>query len=280
MTLAPPELTTAEPVAPPQWGPPGPRRWWAGLLNAAVVVGLVGVLVAAGVVIRLTGLEVPAVQVPARGAAPVTTSDGPSPALQPGSGVAVSPVARVDPTWATRVSEASGIPVRAVLAYASADLTIDAEQPACGLGWNTLAAIGAIESGHGTHGGAVLGDDGRSTPAILVPVLDGGQFAAVSDSDDGAWDGDGTWDRAVGPMQFIPSTWTRWSADGNGDGASDPNQIDDAALGAAGYLCASGPLTTGEGWRRAVHSYNHSDAYVDEVAGLANRYADITRGLS
>jgi membrane-bound lytic murein transglycosylase B len=74
-------------------------------------------------------------------------------------------------------------------------------------------------------------------------------------------------------MQFIPDTWTRWGADGNGDGATDPNQIDDAALAAARYLCASGAMSSVEGWRAAIFSYNHLDVYVDDVAAVANRYA-------
>ncbi|GGH47869.1 lytic transglycosylase domain-containing protein [Microbacterium album] len=183
----------------------------------------------------------------------------------------------VSSDWLARVSAATDIPVRALAAYARADLAIDVEQPACGLDWNTLAAIGAIESGHGSHGGAVLGPDGRVEPEILGPVLDGNGVAAIRDTDDGAWDGDRTWDRAVGPMQFIPETWNRWGADANGDGIADPHQLDDAALAAARYLCASGPVDHPEGWRRAVFSYNHLDSYVDAVAELANRYAAAVR---
>ncbi len=50
----------------------------------------------------------------------------------------------------------------------------------------------------------------------------------------------GTWQRATGPLQFIPSTWERWGSDGDGDGVADPQDIDDAAYAAARYLCASG----------------------------------------
>jgi membrane-bound lytic murein transglycosylase B len=198
-----------------------------------------------------------------------------SPAPDAGTGArsSRSPVERIDPTWTARVSAATGIPARALVAYAAAQLTIAAEQPACGIGWNTLAGIGAIESNHGRHGGAVLGADGISTPRILGPALNGVGNAAIRDTDAGRWDGDTTWDRAVGPLQFIPDTWRRWGADGNGDGVSDPNQIDDAALAAARYLCASGPMTDAAGWRAAIFSYNHLDVYVDDVAAAANRYA-------
>ena len=75
-------------------------------------------------------------------------------------------------------------------------------------------------------------------------------------------------------MQFIPSTWHRWASDGDGDGRSDPNDIDDAAYAAARYLCAAGAdLTTGKGWQRAIRSYNHSDEYTAQVLDTANRYA-------
>jgi len=189
-----------------------------------------------------------------------------------------SPLDRVDHGWAARVAAATGIPDRAILAYSSADLTIEAKQPACGLGWNTLAAIGTVESANGTYGGAILLANGYTSKPIIGVALNGGTFggqqvAAIPDTDHGKLDGSARWDHAVGPLQFLPSTWAKWGADGNGDGVASPNQIDDAALAAARYLCASGTMTTAAGWRAAVFSYNHSNAYVNEVADIANRYA-------
>jgi len=178
-----------------------------------------------------------------------------------------------DPAWVARVAAATGIPERAMTAYASAALAISTMQPGCGLGWNTIAAIGSVESDHGRHGGAVLGADGYSEPAIRGAALDGNGVQAIPDTDGGRWDADTVWDRAVGPMQFIPSTWSRWGSDGNGDGDSNPNQIDDAALAAARYLCASGSVAAADAWRAAVFSYNNLDSYVDEVARRANEYA-------
>ena len=119
----------------------------------------------------------------------------------------------------------------------------------------------------------MLGVDGRPEPPIRGPALDGNGVAAIPDTDGGSWDGDTVWDRAVGPMQFIPDTWSRWGVDADGDGRADPNQIDDAALAAGRYLCASGEMRSVEGWRGAVFSYNHLDSYVDAVADAANRYA-------
>ncbi len=200
---------------------------------------------------------------------------------QPGKkapAVVNSPTRRVDPAWAARTAAATGIPLRAVLAYGSATLTLGSSRPGCHIAWNTLAGIGAVESAHGTHSGARLLASGTSVPAIRGPALNGRGVGTIRDSDDGAWDGDASWDRAVGPMQFIPGTWRRWGTDGSGDAVADPNQIDDAALSAARYLCASGSMASGDGWRAAIFSYNHSDAYVNSVAAVANRYAAATRG--
>jgi len=189
------------------------------------------------------------------------------------SGSGVSPMLRIDPEWTLRIAAATGIPVRALAAYAFAHVSIAEEQPECGLDWATIAAIGSIESDHGSHGPAVLDENGYSQPAIIGRALDGNGVARIADTDDGLFDGDVTWDRAVGPMQFIPSTWAKWASNANGDDVADPNQIDDAALATARYLCATGSMTSPEGWRAAVFSYNHDNDYVDKVATVANRYA-------
>jgi len=185
--------------------------------------------------------------------------------------------ALADPAWVAATAAATGIPERALSAYAGASLTLKAEQPSCRLGWTTLAALGFIESGHGTHGGTSLLASGYPGIPIVGPALNGDGFAAIPDSDGGVWDTDPVWDRAVGPLQFIPETWERWGVDGNGDGEYDPNQIDDAVLGAANYLCHSGAMDTPAGWRAAVFSYNHLEVYVDDVAAAANGYAAAVR---
>jgi membrane-bound lytic murein transglycosylase B len=189
-----------------------------------------------------------------------------------GAGTEAIPTPLVDPEWIARTAAATGIPERALSAYALAHVTITEGEPDCGLDWTTIAAIGAIESGHGSHGGTVLDENGNAQPAIIGRALDGNGVATIADTDDGVYDGDATWDRAVGPMQFIPSTWAKWGSDANGDGVADPNQIDDAAGSAAAYLCASGPMTSPEGWRAAIFSYNHDNSYVDKVATIASDY--------
>jgi membrane-bound lytic murein transglycosylase B len=185
--------------------------------------------------------------------------------------VALEP--RVDPEWTSLVAGATGIPERALFAYASAHVAIAGEQPECSVDWATIAAIGSVESNHGRHGGAVLDESGHSQPAIIGRALDGDGVAKIEDTDDGLFDGDTTWDRAVGPMQFIPSTWARWASDANGDDVADPNQIDDAAMATARYLCASGSMTSADAWRTAIYSYNHDSDYVDKIARVANEYA-------
>ncbi|HEY8373786.1 MAG TPA: lytic murein transglycosylase, partial [Pseudonocardiaceae bacterium] len=80
-------------------------------------------------------------------------------------------------------------------------------------------------------------------------------------------------------MQFIPSTWAQWAADGDGDGKADPQDLDDAALAAARYLCAGNrDLGTGKGWWAAVMSYNNSVEYAQKVFGLADTYARASIG--
>lgn len=182
----------------------------------------------------------------------------------------------VDPAWLARTSAATGIPLPALRAYADAELVLRSEQPGCHLAWNTLAGIGWVESQHGTVGGRTLGPDGRSSQPILGPALDGaGGFAAIhSTPASAAWHGDRVWEHAVGPLQFLASTWTRWGADGDGDGVADPNDLDDAALAAARYLCADGHVLTSDGgWNAATNSYNHDADYVARVAAAANSYA-------
>lgn len=183
---------------------------------------------------------------------------------------------RPDAGWVSSTSEATGIGTRALSAYARAANRIDGEDPDCRLAWNTLAGIADAESNHGAFGGATIGDDGVARPFIIGVPLDGSAgLKAIRDTDRGEFDGDTTWDRAVGPFQFIPTTWQRWASDGDGDGATNPHDIEDAALAAGRYLCDSGgDLGGSRGWSDAVLTYNQSVSYATKVADTATEYAD------
>ncbi len=181
-----------------------------------------------------------------------------------------------DPAWIAKTAKRTGIPARAVRAYANASLALAESDPECGIGWNTLAGIGATESKHGSHDGAQLGDDGVVSPPIIGIALDGSAgVAAVPDTDYGEYDGDAVWDHAVGPMQFIPESWLYYGQDANGDGVADPQQIDDAALTAGVLLChRGGDMTSDDGWSTGIGAYNGSLQYINVVAQRAEEYAD------
>ncbi|GAB3618739.1 hypothetical protein GCM10027416_32960 [Okibacterium endophyticum] len=179
-----------------------------------------------------------------------------------------------DPSWLAATARRTSIPQRALAAYAGAAIQMAEKRPGCGLGWNTLAAIGFVETDHGAIHGGVVAEDGTVSPPVLGLVLDGSETLAVPDTDAGALDGDPVWDRALGPMQFIPSTWSEWKTDGNGDGISDVHNLDDAVLSAAHYLCAAGTdLRRSQGWIDAVMAYNPAAGYNNRVAESASAYA-------
>jgi len=180
--------------------------------------------------------------------------------------------------WSEEAAESSGVPARALRAYAAAELAQRATTPDCRLSWNTIAGIGRVESNHGRYGGASVDADGVARPPIVGIPLDGSDgVREIRDTDGGRFDGDPAYDRAIGPMQFLPGTWARYGADGNGDGVRDPHQLDDAALAAAHYLCAEGRDTaSGEGWWDGVLTYNRSVGYARLVWAAADRYATAT----
>jgi hypothetical protein len=149
-------------------------------------------------------------------------------------------------------------------AYVSASKAAPAS---CHIPVTLLAAIGEVESS--SLRGRSLDARHDVVPPVIGPALSGNGFAAIGDTDGGRLDGDPVWDHAVGPMQFIPSTWRAWGADANGDGVADPQNIEDATLASARYLCAGGKdLSRGTDLARAVLSYNGSQRYLATVIGL------------
>jgi membrane-bound lytic murein transglycosylase B len=165
------------------------------------------------------------------------------------------------------------VPAAAVSAYRSAARVMRSADPGCHLSWGVLAGIGQVESNHGRFGGSTLRVDGTTTRTILGPALNGHGVARIPDTDGGRLDGDNRWDRAVGPMQFLPSTWAVVGVDGDHDGRVNPNDIDDAALAAGVYLCASGnDFRSPRQATAAVMTYNHSASYARLVLALAAAY--------
>ncbi|WP_430477629.1 lytic transglycosylase domain-containing protein [Streptomyces sp. P11-1] len=196
---------------------------------------------------------------------PLVSPEPPAPLKPPKAGEAPSP-----PIVAPFRSEA-GIPATVLAAYRKAERSLLRTAPGCGLPWQLLAAIGKVESGQAS--GGRVDAHGTTLIPILGPALDGVGFALIRDTDNGVYDGDRTYDRAVGPMQFIPSTWVNWAKDGNGDGRKDPNNIYDAALAAGHYLCAGGrDLTVRADLDRAILSYNRSGAYLRTVLSWLEYY--------
>ncbi|MEV6285398.1 lytic murein transglycosylase [Kribbella sp. NPDC051770] len=179
-----------------------------------------------------------------------------------------------EPTQVVSGLSRNGIPTAALKAYSRAQQVLAQADPTCHLPWTLVAAIGRVESNHGRFGGNALTTSGVATPGIYGPRLDGVNTARITDSDAGRLDGDGAFDRAVGPMQFIPATWQAMGVDGDGDGVKNPQDIDDAAMSTAVYLCSGGvDLTRAGDLNAAVLRYNHSQAYVDLVVSIAKAYA-------
>ncbi len=178
--------------------------------------------------------------------------------------------------WAADLSTVVGIPAKALEAYAYAARVAQVVNPKCNLAWTTLAGIGMVESHHGTYHGSTIEDNGEIRPPIRGVQLDGTRGnMEILDTDNGELDGDARLDRAMGPMQFIPETWRLYGVDANNDGDISPDNFDDAALSAAGYLCWRGKdLSTPKGWMQALRAYNLSNQYARSVRDWATAYAE------
>ncbi|HEY4459135.1 MAG TPA: hypothetical protein VGN81_32780 [Pseudonocardiaceae bacterium] len=161
-----------------------------------------------------------------------------------------------------------GIPGIVLQAYMKAQQTFAVTDPSCRLPWYLLAGIGKIESSQAENG--EVDAQGNTLRPILGPVLNGtnGSAAIPATALSYRLTGDPTWQRAVGPMQFLPSTWVEYGGTGN------PSNIFDAAMAAGRYLCNGGrDLSDPAQQAQAVFSYNHSNSYVAKVLLWANAYA-------
>ncbi|TVZ84772.1 C40 family peptidase [Streptomyces sp. BK340] len=171
---------------------------------------------------------------------------------------------------------AADIPPRMLTAYKKAVVQVGRYAPKCnGMRWPILAGIAKVESNHAV--GRNIAASGDIRPKIYGVLLNGsgqgGNTTAFPDTDNGRWDGTATGERAVGPFQFLPSTWEGNDKDANGDQKADPHNADDAALGAALYLCGNGrDLTRRTQLKAAILQYNHSNEYVANVLGWIDQY--------
>lgn len=238
----------------------------AGTAGALLVPALVGAKAAPAV------SPVPSSEAPPASAEPSPTPEPTLPAT-----AAPSPAARPAAAfrrWAETTSPKVGVPVTALESYAYAEWVVASTRPTCKLRWTTLAAIGKVESDHGRAKGAKLGDNAKVAPPIVGPALDGTKNTKrIADTDAGALDFDKKWDRAVGPMQFIPTTWVTYGVDADNDQLIDPHDLDDASLAAAYYLCASGKdLSVVANWKSVVLSYNNVGVYLQKVYDTAQAY--------
>ncbi|MET9380613.1 lytic transglycosylase domain-containing protein [Streptomyces sp. NPDC002928] len=247
--------------------------------------GAVATTVAAVVVAALSASQAPGVTTDDQGrqtaadaqASPETTVDDGAATgnsryytdLPPLTSPSPAPSASTSPA-ATGTTEA-GIPATVLDAYKKAAAELAESKAGCNLPWELLAAIGKVESGQARGGN--VDANGTTLSRILGPKLNGNGFAYIQDTDNGAYDGDSTVDRAVGPMQFIPSTWAWAGRDGNGDGVKDPNNVYDAALAAGHYLCRNGwDLSAQADLNRAILSYNNSQDYLNTVLSWLEYY--------
>ncbi|HEY3752206.1 MAG TPA: murein transglycosylase [Pseudonocardiaceae bacterium] len=262
----------------PSLPPPRRRRRWPYVLLVLVVVSALIVVFGVwlrngplGTLARSEGpveplFTIPELDVASGSAIPAVPSA--VPAARPGPN---DPRAR----WLDRVSSHTDIPQRALQAYVNAAAITAKRDPSCHLTWATLAGVGRIESDHGQHHGDSINADGTEAFPIIGPTLDGSPgVQGIHDTDHGRLDGDTVWDHAVGPMQFLPSRWLAEGERASGDGhAPDPQNIDDAALTAATYLCTSGNLAVPAHWWRAAFHYNNSVTYGRAVFSAADAYA-------
>jgi len=203
---------------------------------------------------------------------PSSAIQAPASLPQPGTAAPAVPSGQADAVVSS--ASTSGIPAVALNAYENASRIIDSADKACNIPWELIAAIGRVESNHGRFDGSHLNDQGFAVPGIFGPVLDGKNGTqAIADTDSGLLDGNKQWDRAVGPMQFIPSTWQVVKVDADNDGKRDPQDINDASLATAVYLCSgSENLGTRAGQQSAVFRYNHSHDYVNLVLRIMEAY--------
>ncbi|GAB3995998.1 lytic transglycosylase domain-containing protein [Nocardioides marmoraquaticus] len=196
-------------------------------------------------------------------------------AAEAGQDPVVVPASRTVRDWAGQgaaETDPEQVPTVVLDAYTTA---VAVAPESCNITVPVLAAVGQVESGNLV--GRSLDTTHAVTPALVGPRLDGGAFASIGDTDNGRLDGDTKFDRAVGPMQFLPSTWRSVGVDMDGDGERDPQNIYDAAGAAMVYLCGTRDLSDPAQLRQAILSYNRSTSYLQQVLTWKETFE--TKGL-
>jgi len=186
--------------------------------------------------------------------------------------VAAGSLSAPPPTVVVNSPGALRIPSMALAAYRNAERLMALAAPNCGISWNLLAGIGRIESLHANNGATDA--HGTAVRPIYGPALDGSLPGNEIIVQGMASNGQPTYARAMGPMQFLPGTWARYASDGDGDGKADPQNLFDASLAAARYLCSGGlNLRDQSQVLSAILRYNNSMPYAENVLGWAAAYA-------
>ena len=235
------------------------------MVSAAWTASLTGTQVAPASADQAGGMLPDGTRVPAR------AIEAPASLSTPGE---LAPGIQGSASQAVSTASTNGIPSAALAAYQRAETVINSADPGCHMPWELVAAIGRVESDHGRTNGNVLTAKGIAKPGIYGIPLDGTHGTTkIKDTDAGQYDRDSKWDRAVGPMQFIPSTWSVVGVDADNDGKRNPQDINDAALASSVYLCSGSDDLGGDtGRRSAVFRYNHSKQYVDLVLAIMHAY--------
>jgi hypothetical protein len=251
--------------------------WWprlsvAGVLTVLAVAMVVGLRPAPGeaVALRSSALEAPpaatSIEPPVPGAllAPYAARQ----AIASRGGIAYALLG-----GALTVAD---IPTPALAAYQRATTVINLADERCHLDWELVAALGKVLTDHGRADGSELDDGGVSRPAVLGQRLTGRHGTPrVADTDAGLLDKDPKLDRAVGPMLLLPAVWSVVSVDADSDGRRNPQDIDDAALGAAVFLCAGpGDFRNATHVRSEVRRYHSGSGYTKSVLGVRAAYLD------
>lgn len=148
-----------------------------------------------------------------------------------------------------------------------------------GMRWQILAGIGAVESDHGAT--VTIAPNGDTDPPFVGPRLDGsgvgGNLTPHYDTDDGQWDGDTEYDRAVGVTQHLPANWDRYGVDATGSGEADPHNVYDSVASTAVELCQSAQgeavdFSDRQDLKDALFRYNPAQWYVDQVMAEIDTY--------